>query len=118
VASLPWIVTPERSSNRQLVQQLFAERGSDLVPAVEADNESVITNLIESGVGVSLVRDEIAQAASARSVVWPGGQMQTELWLVHGADRRFDPLIVAILDILQELWRSVAHAPDRDEVPG
>jgi len=116
IAALPWIVTPERSSHRQLVQQLFAEHGSDLAPAVEADNESVITNLIESGVGVSLVREEIVQAASPDLVVWPSGQMQTELWLVHGADRRFDPLIVAILDILQELWRGVAHASDRDEI--
>jgi len=118
VAALPWIVTPERSSHRQLVQQLFAEHGSDLVVAVEADNESVITNLIESGVGVSLVREEIVEAAGLDLVVWPGAQMQTELWLVHGADRRFDPLIVAILDVLQELWRGVAHAAQGDAVRG
>jgi hypothetical protein len=36
--------------------------------------------------------------------------MQTELWLVHAADRRFDPIIVAILDVLRELWRSDALA--------
>jgi len=118
VAALPWIVTPERSSHRQLVQQLFAEHGSDLVVAMEADNELLITNLIESGVGVSLVREEIVQASSPELVVWPGAQMETELWLVHRANRRFDPLIVAILDVLQELWHGVAHAPEGDAIAG
>lgn len=118
IAALPWIVTPERSSHRQLVEQLFAERGSELVPAVEADNESVITNLIESGVGVSLVREEIAQGRHDGDViVWPGATLQTELWLVHAPDRRFDPLVVAILDVLQHIWH-VEAAPDRDTARG
>jgi DNA-binding transcriptional LysR family regulator len=114
LAKHPWIVTPGRSSHHQLVLQLFAERGGELSPTIEADNESVITNLVESGVGVSLVRDEIARSAAdaGRAVVWPGASMQTELWLVHAADRRSDPLIVAILDILQELWHGEALEPD------
>ena len=118
IATLPWIVTPERSSHRQLVEQLFAERGSELAPAVEADNESVITNLIDSGVGVSLVREEIAQGPHDGDViVWPGATLQTELWLVHAPDRRFDPLVVAILDVLQLIWNAEA-APDRATVAG
>jgi DNA-binding transcriptional LysR family regulator len=113
VARQPWVVTPERSSHRQLVSQLFAERGGEFAPAIEADNESVITNLVESGVGVGLVRDEIALASAqaGRAVIWPDATMQTELWLVHAQDRRFDPLIVAILDVLRELWRADAMEP-------
>ena len=116
VARQPWVVTPERSSHRQLVLQLFAERGGELLPTIEADNESVITNIVESGVGVGLVRDEIARASAeaGHAVIWPGASMQTELWLVHAPDRRFDPMIVAILDVLQELW----HADAMEPVPG
>jgi DNA-binding transcriptional LysR family regulator len=114
VAKHPWVVTPERSSHRQLVLQLFAERGGELSPAIEADNESVINNIVESGVGVSLVRDEIAQRSAelGNAVIWAGATMETELWLVHAPDRRADPLIVAILDILQELWAGAVRAPD------
>lgn len=114
VARRPWVVTPERSSHRQLVLQLFAERGGELAPAIEADNESVITNIVESGVGIGLVRDEIARASAAagRAVIWPGATMETELWLVHGPDRRSDPLIVAILDVLRELWQGTERASD------
>jgi DNA-binding transcriptional LysR family regulator len=60
-------VTPGRSSHRQLLLQLFAEQGGELSPAIEADNESVINNIVESGVGVSLVRDEIARSRSRRA---------------------------------------------------
>ena len=114
IAAQPWIVTPERSSHRQLVLALFAAHGSTLSPTIEADNESVITNLVESGVGLSLVRDEIARqsAQDGRALIWPGTSMRTELWLVHAADRRADPLIVAILDILREIWHPVAVEPD------
>jgi DNA-binding transcriptional LysR family regulator len=109
-AAQPWIVTPERSSHRQLVLALFAAHGSTLSPAIEADNESVITNLVESGVGVSLVRDEIAResAQAGRAFVWPGASMPTELWLVHAVERRDDPLILAILEILREIWSPAA----------
>jgi hypothetical protein len=37
--------------------------------------------------------------------------METRLWLVHGPDRCADPLIVAILDVLAELWQGTDRAP-------
>ena len=48
VAQRPWILTPELSSHRQLVLELFRDRGGLPERTIEADNESVITNLIES----------------------------------------------------------------------
>ena len=51
---------PEPSSHRRLVMELFHAPVPSPERIVEADNESVINNLVESGVGVSLIRDEIA----------------------------------------------------------
>jgi len=106
VAQRPWIVAPEPSSHRRLVMEMFRDRGPQPERIVEADNESVINNLVESGVGVSLIRDEIATQSveAARSVVWPGPEITTQLWLVHSADRETDPLIAALLDALREVW--------------
>ncbi len=120
LAAHPWIVTPERSSHRQLVLQLFAEQGGELARTVEADNESVITNLVEAGVGVGLIRDEIAQASAraGRTVIWPGATMQTELWLVHDPDRRSDPLLLALLAILADVWHPAALERATDPVAG
>ena len=75
---------------------------------VEADNESVINNLVESGVGLSLIRDEIATQSvdAGRSVIWQGSPVTTKLWLVHLADRAADPLLAALVDALEQVWRS------------
>ena len=106
LAERPWIVAPERSSHRQLVLEMFKGRAAPPAKTIEADNESVINNLIESGVGLSLVRDEIALASAeaGRIVIWPEGQLTTRLWLAYAADRDTDPLIVALLQVLHEVW--------------
>lgn len=106
VAQRPWIVAPEPSTHRQLVMELFRDRASGPEQIIEADNESVINNLVESAVGVSLIRDEIATPSveAGRSVIWPGAAITTRLWLVHLADRRADPLLAALVDALREAW--------------
>ena len=60
VAARPWVMAPDGSSHRQLILELFRERGSQPDRTIESDNEFVIANLVESGVGVSLVREEVA----------------------------------------------------------
>jgi len=102
----PWIITPPESSHRQLVAGLFG--GESKLPAriIEADNESVITNLIESAVGVSLVREEIARASATSGRIAIGGcaEVNTTLWLVHARDRDADPRLLAMLDMVREVW--------------
>jgi len=106
LAERPWIVAPEPSTHRQLVMGLFGDRAPPPERIVEADNEPVINNLVESGVGISLIRDEIVtQSADAgRSVIWPGTKVTTKLWLVYAADREADPLLAALVDVLRAVW--------------
>src|SRR4030095_11014557 len=74
IAQQPWIVAPAPSSHYQLVMNLFGDGTPRPERIIEADSESVINDLVESGVGVSLVRDEIAAQSveAGRSVIWPG----------------------------------------------
>lgn len=106
VAEQPWIVAPEPSSHRQLIMKLFGDRVPEPERVIEADTESVINNLVESGVGVSLIRDEIAaqSVADGRSLIWPGLHVTTKLWFVHSAARAADPLLAALLDALHSVW--------------
>jgi len=106
VAQQPWIVAPSPSSHHQLVMNLFTEGAPRPERIIEADSESVINDLVESGVGVSLIRDEIAAQSvdAGRSAVWPGRRITTKLWFVHPADRLTDPLIVALRDVQHDVW--------------
>jgi len=109
VAARPWIVAPPPSSHRQLVMQLFGDHPPARV--IEADNESVINNLVESGVGISLIRADTGTSTSEaeRCFIWPGLEVRTRLWLVHASDRETDPLLAALGNVLAEVW---ADAPD------
>ena len=107
IAARPWIVAPEPSTHRRLVMELFHAPTPSPERIVEADNESVIHNLVESGVGLSLIRDEIATQSvdAGRTVFWQGPNVATKLWLVHLADRANDPLLGALTDALEQVWR-------------
>jgi DNA-binding transcriptional LysR family regulator len=115
LADRPWIIAPEPSSHRQLVTELFDGR-TQPQRIIEADNESLIVNLVESGVGASLIRAEIAtpMADARRAAIWPGAGVTTQLWLVHAADRDGDPLLAALRDVLLEAW---ADSPEPEAQP-
>jgi len=113
VAARPWILAPETSSHRELVMELFAARGLSPTQVIEADSESVILNLIESGVGVSIAREELALASEqeGRIAIWPGAELATTLWFIHSARRAEDPLLEAARTVLREVWREEEAAP-------
>jgi DNA-binding transcriptional LysR family regulator len=107
IAERPWILAPETSSHRVLTMELFAARGIAPTQVVEADNETVILNLIESGVGVSIAREELALASEkeGRIAIWPDTKLETRLWFIHQASRAGDPLLEAMRTVLREVWR-------------
>jgi len=115
IASVPWVLTPRISTYHALLTTLFAQHGLSL-PArfVEADDETVITNLVASGVGASLLREESAleleRAGTAK--IWGGARVVSTLWFIALAARRDDPLIKATFDLVSDSWQSEA-ANDR-----
>ena len=119
VAQQPWIVAPAPSSHHQLVMNLFADGEPRPERIIEADSESVINDLVEAGVGASLIRDEIAAQSveAGRSVVWPGREVTTNLWFVHPADRRTDPLIVALRNVQHDVWPETASGEEETVEP-
>jgi DNA-binding transcriptional LysR family regulator len=107
IAARPWILAPATSSHRQLAMELFQQRGVTPVQVIEADNESVILNLVASGVGASIAREELALASAqeGRITVWPGAELTTRLWFIFAAQRAADPLLEALRAVLREVWQ-------------
>ena len=108
IAAMPWILTPATSTHNRLVTRLFEEQG--IAPpqrAVEADQESVIETLVVSGVGVSLLREELAKelAAAGEICIWDKARLRTTLWFVCAAGREEDPLLAALFSLLREIWQ-------------
>jgi DNA-binding transcriptional LysR family regulator len=107
IAALPWILTPAISTHNRLVTRLFEQQG--VTPperGVEADQESVIESLVKSGVGLSLMREELARelAGEGAICIWPKARVRTTLWFVCAAERADDPLINALFALMRDLW--------------
>jgi DNA-binding transcriptional LysR family regulator len=118
VAALPWILTPSISSHNRLVSDLFETHGVEPAKVVEADQESVISSLVVSGVGLSLMREDVALAKEAAGEVclWAKGRATTTLRFIYPQERAADPVIRALLDAIRETWdidarRALATAP-------
>lgn len=106
LAALPWIVTPPISTHHRLLEKVFAEHGGAPTKFIEADTEAVISNLVASGLGVSLMREDLALARerSGEVCVWPSARLHTTLWFIHRTERASDPLIAALLQVVRETW--------------
>ena len=106
IAALPWILTPTISSHNRLVEELFRSHGVTPTKVVEADQESVMSSLIVSGVGLSLMREDVALAKQAAGEValWEKGRATTTLWFIYRQERAGDPVIRALLDVLRDTW--------------
>jgi DNA-binding transcriptional LysR family regulator len=107
VANQPWVTTPSISSHHKLVRELFDKHGMEPTRVVEADQESVIASLVVSGVGLSLIREELAleKAAAGEVCLWRDVRLETTLWFIYPLARRDDPAIRALLDVLRDTWK-------------
>jgi len=108
ISQLPWIGTPDISTHTRLVGDLFAKRSLPAPSAsVQADDETVITNLVVSGLGVALIRDDVARKLERAGdvVIWTRAAIDTALWFVCLQKRANEPLIAALLDTVRKTWK-------------
>jgi len=121
IAALPWLMAPSISTHRVLATRLFAERGSAPATLMEADNEAVIRSLVASGLGIALVREDLAQEGEAAGelVVLPETRLPTTLQFIYASDKREEPEMRALLDVIRDVWHdelpSRPGAKDRSE---
>ncbi|HQR52018.1 MAG TPA: LysR family transcriptional regulator [Burkholderiales bacterium] len=106
LAKLPWILTPAISTHHGLVAELFAAQGVEPASVVQADHESVIANLIVSGLGLSLLRDDLARARerAGEVIVMKSARLTTMLQFIYLAGREQEPAIAALLFAVREVW--------------
>jgi DNA-binding transcriptional LysR family regulator len=106
MAALPWILMPSNSAHNQLARALFRKHGIEPARLIEADQESVIANLVVSGVGVSLLRESLAlELQQAGEVcICEKAMLRTTLWFIYLRERAQDPLIQGLVELLQETW--------------
>ncbi|MEP7061422.1 MAG: LysR family transcriptional regulator [Betaproteobacteria bacterium] len=118
IALLPWIMTPDISTHRALTRKLFEHNGVEPATRIEADHEAVISSLVIGGLGVSLMREDLAQAlVNSREIcVWDGTRLTTTLQFLYPRVRAREPLMLALVDVVRDVWALPAIAPQATAV--
>jgi DNA-binding transcriptional LysR family regulator len=110
IARQPWIMTPSISTHHRLASKLFEEHG--IVPAkvVEADDEFVVGSLVVAGVGIGLMREDLAleQARAGAVFLWGDVRLATPLKFIFPRERARDPVIQALVGLLKDIWKPPA----------
>jgi DNA-binding transcriptional LysR family regulator len=106
IALLPWIMTPDISTHRALTRKLFEQNGIEPATRIEADHEAVISSLVIAGLGVSLIREDLAQALSdsGEICIWKASRLMTTLQFLYPRARESEPLMLALIEIARDVW--------------
>jgi len=111
LAAEPWIMTPPVSTHYALASDLFAAHGIAPARRVEADHEAVVNSLVAAGLGVALMRQDLAEQAPGAVAIWGDARIATSLSFVYRREREDDPTIRALRDVVDTVWQAPAD-PD------
>ena len=114
VAELPWIAGPEHSHVSRLLRLLFTQQNVLPNEVVECDQLPSMLDLVRSGLGMGLVREDLALAAAEKGevAIWPHGRIETNLSFIFSVSAEHDPAIVGMLSVLRDHWQIQANGAD------
>jgi DNA-binding transcriptional LysR family regulator len=90
IAEEPWIMTPAISTHNQLASTLFREHEITPAKVVEVDDEVVVSSLVVSGLGMALMREDLAfeKAGAGEVYLWKDDRLKTSLQFIFGSASR------------------------------
>lgn len=107
IVKLPWISTPENCSFRKIASRMFARH--NVVPqiVIESDQERLLSELVTQGIGLTLLREDIAVAAEAAGniAIWSPGIEIDHLYFIYRDTEENSPLMQAIIPLVQHIWQ-------------
>lgn len=88
------------------MRDMFARQGLAPHQVIESDEVSLPQSLVRAGVGLSLLREDVALPASERGeiVIWPHARVGALLGFIYPRAAEHDPAIVATLSLLRTVW--------------
>lgn len=105
-ALMPWIRTTKPSAHHEMVTSILEQLSIKPVEIVEADHELIVRALIVAGLGIGLLREDIALEAQETGEVIILGEERTHTTLsfIYLSNRAQDPSIRATTRVLREIW--------------
>jgi DNA-binding transcriptional LysR family regulator len=121
IAAEPWVMTPAISTHHQLAAGLFRKHRIAPTTVVEADDEFVVGSLVVAGLGMGLMREDLAleRMRAGEVCLWRNVRLTTTLQFLYLQERADDPVICALLALLRQVWAlpSAERPPRQSATP-
>lgn len=107
LAALPWIGMPPQTFCGRLADAVFRRQGATPRSIVEADRNATVLSLIAAGTGIGFLHENHALKAelAGEVVLRPDLREITRLDFICLEQRRTDPPLAALLDVLHGVWK-------------
>ena len=105
IAAEPWIMTPPISTHYALATGLFAAHGIAPSRRVEADNEAVVHSLVAAGLGVALMREDLALQAGDTIAIQGDTRLVTSLSFLYRRERDDEPSVRALREVVAAVFQ-------------
>lgn len=107
LARMPW-VAPSDSSTAYcgMMDDLFTRRGLEINAVVRFDNAAMARNLMQAGVGLTLMREDQLQEGvrDGTLAASPLARTHYAMSVAHPSSRENDPLIKAFVESARQVW--------------
>jgi DNA-binding transcriptional LysR family regulator len=106
LVDLPWIATPQDSAQRRLLDDIYRPMGAQPKRVAFAEQEDAMIGLVESGTGLSLIRDSVLDRITRQRdfVVADKLALTCDLSFACLASRRHEPVIARAFSVMQGVW--------------
>lgn len=106
IVELPWISTPKDCSYKDIAATMFRRHGEIPKTIVQADQEHALVNLVSHGIGLTLLREDVAVVAEAakKLIIWPPGIAYDHIYFIYRQNSAGTKITETVLDAVRKLW--------------
>jgi DNA-binding transcriptional LysR family regulator len=106
IASLPWVASTAYCPFQTVIEKIFKKRKLVLQNIIRTDDEATKCDLVQVGVGLSLLEKSEAEQAQAEGklLIWESEPISCKISWVHLKNRKDDPLISALTAEVLKIW--------------
>jgi len=106
LVDLPWLAPPLDSAQRRLLDDVYRPMGTLPKRGAFAEQEDAMIGLVESGAGLSLIRDSVLDRITRQRnfVVADEVALTCDLSFACLTSRRHEPVIARAFSVMQAVW--------------
>ena len=103
LSKLPWIYPEPLCIYHRFIRNIFSKTESTPSMITSSADESSTNALLKSGVGLTFIRDDEADAMLKKGeiVVWPNEAFSLPLRIAYLSSRREDPIVKALIEVIE-----------------